>query len=240
MTVRRAVAMAASCAAIASGCEQVLDVDAYSERASTTSSSGGGGTGGSGGTTTSTTSASSTGSSMPDACFKGQDAVYLGGDTEIAGHQDRCTTAQLDALGDCWFNGDLDCASFFNDGANADCSACVRGTTSEPTVPALMTAFGVQYFYVQVLACEAVAEAKEHCIEAVALEFCRVSACEGCYDDDSDYDSCADYAYREGCSAITLSPDCESIFTTYSPDCWSQDLAERLMMTATMLCGPPQ
>jgi hypothetical protein len=243
MSPSRALSVAVLVTALASGCEQLLDVDAYSERASTTSAStsSGGGAGGSGlggGSTTITTSASST--MMADACFEARDAVYVGRGLAIAGYQDRCSPEQLDALGDCWFGGDLDCAGFFNDGANADCSACIRGTPNSTTVPALMTAFGVQYYYVQVLACEAVAESKEHCIEAVALEFCRVSACEGCYDDTADYDSCAEYAYDEGCSAIALPSDCESIFTTYSPECWSDSLSERLMKTATALCGKPR
>ncbi len=222
----------------AAGCEQLLGVDAYQER--TTGSTTTTGAGGAGGGTMSTTNAGSTSTgTMPDPCFDARDAVYPTGAQVIAGYQGRCTQAQLDALGTCWLGGDLECTAFYADPANADCSACVRGTPSSATVPALMSAFGVRYYYIQVIACEAVAEQKEHCIEAVELEFCRVTACEGCYDDDAAYDDCASYAYETGCSSIELPADCESVFTTFSPECWSQSLPERLVDTAAVLCGAP-
>jgi hypothetical protein len=223
------------------GCDLVLDVGAYHERPGSspaaTSSSGGEGVAGGGGTGSSASSTvSSTSAGMPDPCYKEQEAVYISDDHEIVGHQGRCTAAQLADFTVCVENHDFDCLSFYGEPANSDCGTCIRSFTANPIIAALLSALGVASYYAQVTACEAVTQGKEHCLEAVQLDFCRVTACEGCYDDEEAYDACFGYAVEYGCPEVTLPVECESIFYL-TPPCNAETVEERVITTATILCG---
>lgn len=114
----------------------------------------------------------------------------------------------------------------------------MRGTPASMVIPAQLTAFGLNYYYTQVVACEAVVQDKLDCLEAVQLELCRLTACEACYDVQPDYYECQDYAVQHGCSDILLPPGCETLLTELSPECYARTIAERAIETVTVLCGP--
>jgi hypothetical protein len=224
----------------AGGCEQLLDAGAYKER--TTEPTGSGGSGGAAGSTTTattdTTTAASTSAGPTNDCYSERDVVLLEDDHVVAGHQGRCSTAQLAEIASCWLNGDPACATFFGDSTNEDCRDCVRGTPASTIIPAQLTAFGLSYYYTQVIACAMVVQDKPDCLAAVQLELCRVTACEACYAEDPEYYDCMDYAVGAGCSGIALPPACESLFTELSPECYAPTVEERAVKTATVLCGP--
>ncbi|NUO53534.1 MAG: hypothetical protein HOV80_32180 [Polyangiaceae bacterium] len=228
-----------------SGCEQLLEVDAYQERSSNTSSSTGGGEApgeggaGGGGSTTASTTGATTSTGMTNECYDERALIHLSEDLVVEGHQGLCTETQLGEISDCWLSNDFNCVSFFSAPANADCRDCVRGTPAATIVPAQLTAFGLQYYYTQVIACEAVSEGKEdQCLGAVQMEFCRVTACEACYGDDADYYECQDYAVAHGCSDIVVPPECESLFINQAAECYGPTIQIRSVKAATVLCGP--
>ncbi len=202
---------------------------------------GGGGVGGIGGALGGGAlggGASEGGAPSTPECYREQDIVYLSGDHQIVGHRDLCSADQLAAIADCWQSGDIDCPTFFTNAANAECGACLRGTTSSAVIPVLMWASGLDAYYVEVVACEAVASELEQCIDAVSLELCRVSACETCYGEMDKYQACLSFAGQYGCPAIELTGDCATMFFGPIPtECDGPSAPSRAIQAAQLLCG---